>query len=75
VQQLSGGIASMIAGVVVSQGPGGDLRHFDELGYIVVATTLVSLGLMYFVQKAVAEASPPLTPADTPGLSANAPDR
>jgi predicted MFS family arabinose efflux permease len=57
VQQLSGGIASVIAGGVVAQGPGGDLQHFDQLGYIVVGTTLVSLGLMYFVQKAVAEAA------------------
>jgi predicted MFS family arabinose efflux permease len=57
VQQLSGGIASVIAGGVVAQGPGGNLQHFDQLGYIVVGTTLVSLGLMYFVQKAVAEAS------------------
>jgi predicted MFS family arabinose efflux permease len=57
VQQLSGGIASVIAGVVVAQGPGGDLQHFDQLGYIVVATTLLSLGLMYFLQRAVAEAS------------------
>jgi len=57
VQQLSGGIASVIAGGVVAQGPGGELQHFDQLGYIVVATTLVSLGLMYFLQRAVAKAS------------------
>src|SRR5580704_3562676 len=49
VQQLSGGIASVIAGGVVAQDPGGDLQHFDQLGYIVVGTTLVSLGLMYFI--------------------------
>jgi hypothetical protein len=57
VQQLSGGIASVIAGMVVAQGPGGELQHFDQLGYIVVATTLLSLGLMYFVQRAVAKTS------------------
>jgi predicted MFS family arabinose efflux permease len=55
LQQLSGGIASIIAGIVVAQGPGGNIEHFDALGYIVVATTLLSLGLMYFIQKAVAE--------------------
>jgi predicted MFS family arabinose efflux permease len=54
LQQLSGGVASIIAGVVVVQGPAGDIQRFDELGYIVVATTLASLGLMYFIQKAVA---------------------
>jgi predicted MFS family arabinose efflux permease len=57
LQQVSGGIASIIAGIVVAQGPAGDLQNFDRLGYIVVATTLLSLGLMYFIQRAVAEAS------------------
>ena len=57
LQQVSGGIASIIAGAVVAQSPAGDLQRFDDLGYIVVATTLLSLGLMYFIQRAVAEAS------------------
>jgi predicted MFS family arabinose efflux permease len=55
LQQLSGGIASIIAGIVVAQGPAGDIKRFDDLGYVVVATTLVSLCLMYFIQRAVAE--------------------
>jgi predicted MFS family arabinose efflux permease len=55
LQQLSGGLASIIAGIVVVQGPAGDIQRFDELGYIVVATTLLSVGLMHFIQKAVAE--------------------
>jgi predicted MFS family arabinose efflux permease len=58
VQQISGGIASVFAGVVVAQTPDGDLQHFDSIGYIVITTTLLSLGLMYFIQKAVAETSP-----------------
>jgi predicted MFS family arabinose efflux permease len=57
MQQMSGGSASIIAGIVVAQDPAGDLQRFDSLGYIVVATTLLSLGLMYFIQRAVAEAS------------------
>jgi hypothetical protein len=32
----------------------GSLLYFDWLGYIVVATALASLTLMYFVQKSVA---------------------
>jgi predicted MFS family arabinose efflux permease len=56
LQQLSGGIASIIAGIVLVQGPAGEIKHFDDLGYIVVATTLVSLGLMHYIQKAVADA-------------------
>jgi predicted MFS family arabinose efflux permease len=55
MQQISGGIASLVAGIVVTQGPDGALQHFNQLGYIIVATTLLSLGLMYFVQRAVAQ--------------------
>ena len=55
MQQISGGIASLAAGIVVTQGPDGALQHFDQLGYIIVATTLLSLGLMYFIQRAVVQ--------------------
>jgi predicted MFS family arabinose efflux permease len=55
LQQFSGGIASIVAGIIVAQGPAGDIRHFDDLGYVVVATTLVSVVLMHFIQRAVAE--------------------
>jgi predicted MFS family arabinose efflux permease len=57
VQQLSGGTASVLSGLVIEQSPAGDLQHFDRLGYIVIGTTLLSLALMYFIQKAVAEGS------------------
>ena len=57
LQQVSGGVASIIAGAVVAQTPAGDLQRFDHIGYIVVATTLLSLCLMYFIQRAVTEAS------------------
>jgi predicted MFS family arabinose efflux permease len=57
VQQFSGGIASVLAGLVIAQSPGGGLQHFDRLGYIVIGTTLLSLTLMYFIQKIVAEDS------------------
>ena len=55
MQQISGGVASLVAGIVVTQGADGALQHFDQLGYIIVATTLLSLGLMYFIQRAVAQ--------------------
>ena len=53
LQQVCGGVASVIAGVIVVQGADGNLQHFDLLGYIVVGTTLISLVLMYFIDKAV----------------------
>jgi predicted MFS family arabinose efflux permease len=54
LQQLSGGLGSVLAAAIIAQNADGTLRHFDWLGYIVAATALVSLTLMYFVQKSVA---------------------
>jgi hypothetical protein len=53
LQQLSGGLGSVLAAAIIAQNADGTLRHFDRLGYIVVATSLVSLTLMYFVQRSV----------------------
>jgi predicted MFS family arabinose efflux permease len=54
VQQLSGGLGSVLAGAIIVQNADGSLRHFDWVGYVVVTTTLISLVAMYFVQKSVA---------------------
>jgi predicted MFS family arabinose efflux permease len=54
LQQLSGGLGSVLAAAIIAQNPDQSLRHFDRLGYIVVATSILSLIAMYFVQKSVA---------------------
>jgi predicted MFS family arabinose efflux permease len=54
LQQLSGGLGSVLAAAIIAENADGTLRHFDRLGYIVVATSLLSLVAMYFIQKAVA---------------------
>jgi predicted MFS family arabinose efflux permease len=54
LQQFSGGLGSVLAAAIIAQNTDGSLRHFDWLGYVVVATSLASLALMYFVQKSVA---------------------
>jgi predicted MFS family arabinose efflux permease len=54
LQQLSGGLGSVLAAAIIAQNADGSLRHFDTLGYIVVATSILSLIAMYFVQKSVA---------------------
>jgi predicted MFS family arabinose efflux permease len=54
LQQLSGGLGSVLAAAIIAENPDGSLRHFDWLGYIVVTTATVSLVAMYFVQKSVA---------------------
>jgi len=54
LQQLSGGLGSALAAAVIAQNDDGSLRHFDRLGFIVIATSMVALVAMYFVNKQVA---------------------
>ncbi len=54
LQQLSGGLGSVLAAAIIAQNTDGSLRHFGRVGYIVVATSIMSLTLMYFVQRSVA---------------------
>lgn len=62
LQQFSGGLAAALGGLIVVQGADGALLHFDTLGYVLTATTLVSLTLMYRIQRAI-EGSRQGTPA------------
>jgi predicted MFS family arabinose efflux permease len=55
LQQFSGGIASVIAGMIIVRGSAGQLQHFNWLGYIVMATALLALVLMYFIHKRIPE--------------------
>ncbi|MBR0755808.1 MFS transporter [Bradyrhizobium jicamae] len=54
LQQLSGGLGSVLAAAIIAEQADGTLIRFDWLGYIVIATAIVSVVAMYFVQKAVA---------------------
>jgi predicted MFS family arabinose efflux permease len=54
LQQLSGGLGSVFAAAIIAQNADGSLRHFDLLGYVVVATAVISLIVMYLVQRPIA---------------------
>ena len=47
IQSLSGGVAALIAGHIVSVGADGKLLHFDVVGYVIVATSLAALVLVW----------------------------
>ena len=70
VQQISGGIAAMCAGLIVVQKPDGVFEHYDILGYVVVVTTLITVILMYplnqYITKKMAKGT-----ASTPAGEAN----
>jgi predicted MFS family arabinose efflux permease len=51
LQQVAGGIASVVSGSIVSEAPSGELVHFDILGYLLVVTTGITLTLMYFIDR------------------------
>lgn len=55
IQQISGGVASAIAGMIVMQSSTGNLERYDILGYVVIGSVLVSIGLMYWVANYVKE--------------------
>jgi len=52
-QQLSGGIASLVAGHIVAFGADGKLQNFDVVGYVVVGTTLVAAFLVTRVNSGI----------------------
>lgn len=51
LQQISGGVAAAFAGMIVGRADDGKILHFDTLGFILVGTTLFTIGIMYFVNK------------------------
>ena len=51
LQQLSGGVAAMLAGFIVQEGSSGEILHFDQVGYVVLLSAVLTLILMYFVDR------------------------
>ena len=53
VQQISGGIASVVAGMIVAQTETGKILHYDILGYVVVGAMIITVIMMYFINEQV----------------------
>ena len=62
LQQMSGGLAAMLGGLVVAQAADGRLLHFEVLGDVIVCTTMLSFVLMYFVNRRVTGAAEAAAP-------------
>jgi len=63
LQQFAGAFSASIAGAVIAEQADGTLRHFNWLGYIVIAVLLVSATLMYFLHKSIPERIAPAAAA------------
>lgn len=59
IQQLSGGISSIIAGLIVIKMPNKSLGNYDVLGYVVTGAIIITLVLMYVVHKMVQKTEKP----------------
>jgi predicted MFS family arabinose efflux permease len=62
LQQIAGGVASVLAGLIIVQEKTGKLDHFDTLGYVVILIMILCAVLMYFISRQVArklQAAPP----------------
>jgi len=54
LQQFAGGLAAAAAGLVVVQKADGSLGRYDVLGYVVVVAMLLSVGMLYIINRQVA---------------------
>lgn len=55
MQQLAGGFASFIAGLIVVQSASGKLEHYEELGYVVALAMVVTAFLMHRINRVIQE--------------------
>lgn len=53
IQQLSGGVAAALAGIIVVKTESGYLEHYPELGYVVMVSMVIALVMMYLVDRHV----------------------
>lgn len=54
IQQVSGGVASFVAGLIVHQpAPNAPLQYFDVVGYLTGCTMLLTVVMMYFIDRQV----------------------
>ncbi|OIN61045.1 MFS transporter [Arsenicibacter rosenii] len=69
IQQVAGGVASLVAGLIVVQRPDGYLEQYPLLGYIVSAATIITIFMMRWInnhinkKQAGAKAVPPAVAA------------
>lgn len=52
-QQISGGIASAVAGAIVVKSPSGILERYDILGFVVIGAMVITILMMYSINRMV----------------------
>jgi hypothetical protein len=68
LQQVAGGIAAAVAGLIVVQTANGTLARYDVLGYVVITTITLTVGMLYMINQMVNATAPAgAAPARTSG--------
>jgi hypothetical protein len=49
--------------MIVTETPSGAIEHFDVVGYVIVASTLLTLLMMYFINRRVERSTGPAAAA------------
>ena len=57
IQQISGGFAAILAGMIVHEGAGGYLEHFDRLGYVVSGAVIITMVMMTWINRSLGKAA------------------
>jgi predicted MFS family arabinose efflux permease len=50
VQMLSSGLATLIAGLIITRTPNGQIEHYDTVGYVAVACGIVTIWLAHHLR-------------------------
>jgi predicted MFS family arabinose efflux permease len=53
IQQLAGGVASVVSGHIVTFGVDGRLQHYEIAGYVVVATSLATVTMLWYLNRSI----------------------
>jgi predicted MFS family arabinose efflux permease len=70
MQQIAGGIAAAVSGmIVVQQTKFSPIEHYDTVGFVVVAVTLISIFLMYRVNQLAKKKPGAVPPAEKTELT------
>jgi predicted MFS family arabinose efflux permease len=57
IQQVSGGIASIVAGYIITADASGKLQHFEVIGYVIAVTTFISGVLIVYINRTVTQSA------------------
>ena len=71
IQQLAGGLAASLAGLIVVEEDSGKLSHYPILGYVVTLAMVITLIMMFIINRMVnadKKVQPPM-PANNPELA------